>query len=489
MKKLLLLLLALIIVLACVVFFRAWRFQPRHTTVGSVDLPAADPGAAGRLAEAVRFKTISDQDPSRIDSAAFLGLHAFIDQSFPLVHAMLRREVVSGLSLFYAWPGRDTTLRPVLLLSHMDVVPVEPGTEGAWTYAAFDSTLADGYVWGRGTMDDKVGVVGILEAVEGLLREGFVPERTVMLAFGHDEEIGGNNGAVQMAARLAARGIRPMFVLDEGGAVMTESVPGVKAPVALVGIAEKGYMSVELSVAGPGGHSSMPPPETTVGILSAAVSRLEANPLPAHLDGAAREMFDYLGPEMPFMQRAVFANLWLFDPIVTRLLAREPAANAMVRTTTAPTMLSGSPKENVLASKATAVVNFRILPGESSAGVLKHVREAVDDDRVNVTTLGILSEPSGVSDTGSRSYAMLSKTIREVVPADGLIVAPYLVVGATDARHYASLTSDVYRFIPFTLRPGDRERFHGTNERLAIADYETVVRFYARILRNVAGSP
>lgn len=483
-KKILLALAVALVLLAGVLVVRAYRYEHPRPDVAPVPGPALDADAAARrLAGAVRFPTVSYQDPARRDSAAFRGLHAYLAAAFPRVHATLRREVVSDLSLLYSWPGEDTTLAPVVLLSHLDVVP--PGADSAWTHPPFAGDVADGFIWGRGTLDDKVGVLGLLEAVERSLAEGFVPARTVYLAFGHDEEAGGQQGAVRLAATLVARGIRPAFVLDEGGAVVEEALPGLAHPVALIGVAEKGYLSVELAVEGAGGHSSMPPAHTAVGRLAAAVAALEAHPMPARFDGAAARMFDVLGPEMALPQRVVLANRWLFGPILPGLLSGTPAANAMIRTTTAPTMLSGSDRENVLPARATAVINFRILPGDTVEGVLAHVREGIDDDGVQVTALPGASDPSPVSDEAGFGYPLLERTALETRTRDDLLVAPFLVVGATDGRHYTALTDEVFRFAPFTLRGDDRARIHGTDERIAVADYATVVRFYHRLFRNL----
>jgi carboxypeptidase PM20D1 len=254
--------------------------------------------------------------------------------------------------------------------------------------------------------------------------------------------------------------------------------------VALVGVAEKGFASVELVVEGEGGHSSMPPPNTAVGILSRAVARLEAEPLPADLRGGTRLLFEHVGPEMPFGMRLVFANLWLLEPVLLRQMAAKPSTNAGVRTTLAATMFEGSPKENVLPVRARAVVNFRILPGDSVQGVLEHVRRVVDDPRVKLSTLNFVSEPSPVSRTDSEAWRLLQKSIRQVFPK--VLVAPYLGVSAADARHFTGLSDNVYRFIPMQLESADLARIHGRDERVSVAGYADIVRFYAQYLRNAA---
>ena len=459
------------------------RFRSRQVAVEPLPSAAGDPDAPGRLAAALRFRTVSHQDPAALDAEAFRDLEQHLARSFPRVHATLARETIAGHSLLFTWAGREPRLPPLLLLAHVDVVPVDPVTEAAWTHPAFAGEIADGLIWGRGALDDKASVVGLLQAVEHLLGDGFTPRRPVLLAFGHDEEVGGERGATAIARTLAARGIAPVFVLDEGGAVTEGVIDGAPAPVALIATAEKGYLSVELTVTSEGGHSSMPPPLTAVGILARAVDALERHPLDAAIVGPARGLFEFVGPELDVPHRVVLANLWLFGPLLRARLAASPATDALIRTTTAPTMLEGSVKENVLPVRARGVVNFRIRPGESVASVLAHVRATIADDRVAVATLGpSLSEPSPESRVDAPGFTTLARTIREVFP--GAIVAPTLMLGASDARHYVQLGADVYRFLPFTMRPEDLRRPHGIDERLGVEDYQRVVRFYERLIRN-----
>ncbi|MCP3143475.1 M20 family peptidase [Pyxidicoccus xibeiensis] len=482
MKRFLLLFLLGICVLASVVVVRALRFTSRQVAPEAPEaFPVDADAAAARLAGSLRLRTLAASDGVPARDEAFVALHAYLQEHFPRVHTALRREPVGGHSVLYTWPGSEASLRPMMLMGHLDVVPVEPGTEASWTRPPFSGEVVDGYVWGRGALDDKGSVLGILEAVEGLLAAGYQPRRTVLLAFGADEEVGGK-GAQAMAALLQERGVRLESVLDEGGMMMTGTVPGVAAPVALVGVAEKGFVSAELVVEGEGGHSSMPPRQTAVGVLSRAVMRLEEQPMPAELRGGSRALFEFVGPEMPFGLRLVFANLWLFEPLVLRQLEGQPSTNAAVRTTTAATMFEGSVKDNVLPSRARAVVNFRILPGDTVEDVLAHVRRVVDDPRVKVGTLGFKSEPSPVSRTDSEAWGVLQRSIRQVFPE--AVVAPYLMVGATDARHYAGLSDSVYRFMPLRLERADLARLHGKDERVSVAGYANAVRFYAQYLRD-----
>src|SRR5437870_7990002 len=382
MKKSLVALLVVLLVLAAVALERTFTFRSRQLQTAAVAVEPLDTAAlAQRLAGALRFKTVSYQDSSQFDAREFDGFHRYLRATFPSLHAALKLEKVNGYGLLYEWTGSDPNLPPIILLAHQDVVPVEPGTESRWTEPPFGGTIAGGYVWGRGALDDKGSLVGILEAVEHLISVGAKPRRTVYLAFGYDEEIGGRRGAARIAALLATRNVRPEFVLDEGGALATGLIPGVAAPVALIGIAEKGYVTVELTAQAEGGHSSMPPKETAVGILAAGLTRLEHHQMPRAIRGPTADLFDFLGPEMPFGPRLVMANRWLFGGLLAAGFGATPQGNAMLRTTTAPTVLQAGVKENVLSSTARALVNFRILPGVGAGSVHAHVRRAVDESR------------------------------------------------------------------------------------------------------------
>jgi carboxypeptidase PM20D1 len=440
--------------------------------------------AIERLAGAVRIATVSSGEGHGPDPLALVAFHRYLERAFPALHGVLEREVVGEKSLLFTWRGGDKLGEPILLLAHMDVVPVEPGTEAKWAHGPFAGDIADGFVWGRGTLDDKVAVMAILEAVEMLVKRRPRPGRTIVLAFGHDEEIGGVDGAGKMAAILKARDDHFEYVLDEGAAVTRGIIPGLKPAVALVGIAEKGSVSVELSAISPGGHSSMPPPQTAAGIVAAAVTALESNPMAAAIDGPMAKLFDRLAPEMPFFERLALSNRWLFGGLITRELGKSPTTNAALRTTTAATILEAGVKENVLPAQARAVVNFRIKPGDTIEGVLKHVTDAIGDRRVNVKLLEPewAKKASRESSIDSRGFKTIEATIRQVMP--DVLVAPSLVVGATDTRHYEDLADEVYRFLPVVLSAEDTSRIHGTDERISVEDYKNCVRFYVQLLTN-----
>src|SRR6059036_2073661 len=315
MKRILVALLVAVLVLAAIVLERTFTFRSRQPQAAPVAVEPLDTAAlAQRLAGALRFKTISFQDSSQFDAREFDGFQRYLRTTFPKLHAALKLEKVNGYGLLYAWPGSDPSAPPIVLLAHQDVVPVEPGTETRWTEPPFEGRIAGGYVWGRGALDDKGSLVGLCEAVEHLLGAGAgaKPRRTVYLAFGYDEEVGGRRGAARIAELLASRNVHPEFVLDKGGALTNGLVTGIAAPVALVGIAEKGYVTVSLTAQAEGGHSSMPPPQTAVGMLATGLTRLEGQQMPRAIRGPTADMFDYLGPEMSFGPRLVMANRWLF---------------------------------------------------------------------------------------------------------------------------------------------------------------------------------
>lgn len=472
-----------ILAIAAVLVFNTLRVQPQSRTASGAALPAVDADAAAqRLAGAVRIPTISTAQGS--DDQALTDFAAYLQASFPRLHASLTREVVNGHSLLYTWKGRDEHAAPVLLLAHMDVVPVEPGTEARWSRAPFGGEIADGYVWGRGTLDDKGSLMAICEAVELLLAQGYVPPRTVLLAFGHDEEIGGQQGAKKIAALLQSRGVRAEWSLDEGGFVTQGMVTGAQAPVAMLMTAEKGYASFTLSAHDQGGHSSRPPKQTAIGHLARAVARVQDQPMPARLASPTTDMLDAVAAELPFVQRLGVVNRWLLGPVVRRSMESAPTSDALVRTTTAPTMFNAGIKDNVLPSEAHAVINFRLLPGDTLAGVEAHIRAAVDDDSIEVKPYDDFnSEPSPVSPASGPVWTRFARVIGEVYPE--AVVAPGLVIGATDNRHYGAVREARYNFAPFPLAQPDVPRFHGTDERLAVADYARGVQFYARLLQTL----
>lgn len=485
-KKILLVLTLCVVLLGSVLLINTLRFTSRQIQVEPIQPVSVDEGSvAPRLAQALRFQTVSYEDAGQIRGEEFLALHKYLEQIFPKVHSTLSKELVGDYSLLYTLKGRDEKLKPILLMAHQDVVPVESETLVSWEQPPFEGRITEGYIWGRGAMDDKFALLSIMEAVEMQLGQGFQPQRTIYLAFGHDEEVGGHSGAAKIAELLRERNVELEYVLDEGLAITDGVLPDISKPVALIGIADKGYLSLELSVEVESGHSSMPPPQTAIGVLSAAVSRLEERQMPASIEGVPRQTLEYIGPEMPFGKRLVMANLWLFKPLVQRKLSASPSTNAGIRTTTAATIIDGGLKENVLSSRARAVVNFRPLPGDSIDRVVAHVSTVVNDPRVRVNRFGgSNNEASAVSNINAAGFQIIQRTMRQVFPE--ALVAPALCVGGTDSEHYAKLTNNIYRFSPLRLRPEDMKRLHGINERTSVKDYGESVKFYYQLISNSA---
>jgi len=438
------------------------------------------------LSKAIQFRTISYPDTSKIDGSEFLALHDYFEKTFPTLHSTLIKKVIGKYSLLYKWKGRNTDLKPILLMAHFDVVPAESNAENPWKHPPFAGNIADGYIWGRGTLDDKSSVLGILEAVETLVAEGFQPERTIYLAFGHDEEVGGFNGAAKIAKHFHSSGIEFEYVLDEGGLIIDGMLPGVSAPTALIGIAEKGYLSIVLTAESQGGHSSAPPKHTAVGVLSTAIHKLEKSPLPGEIKGATKIMFEYLGPEMSFFPKMLFANLWLSGGLLKSQLSKSSFTNAMLRTSTAATMFEGSDTENVLPQTAKAIINFRIIPGDSIAGVVEHVRKTINDTLVKITaeSMGINggNEAAPISDVNSPNFKTLQRTIHQIFP--DALVTPWLLIGTTDSKYYAKMSDNIYRFVPTQTTYDDMGGYHGSNERISIESYTQTVRFYIQLIRN-----
>ncbi len=457
---------------------------------GRVTLPeppaiSAERGAQN-LARAIQFRTITlaNGDPRPGQDGEWLAMHAWLEEAYPAAHAAMTKEIVPGtLTLLYTWQGSDTSLKPLLLMAHQDVVPVNIGTESDWDGEPFAGEIIDGYIYGRGAIDDKGSLIGLMEAAEALAVSGFKPQRTVLFMFGHDEEVAGT-GAESGVALLKSRGIEPEMALDEGFMVLNPS-PLTGKPTGFIGIAEKGYVTLDIVANAAGGHSSTPPRNSATVSLSRAVIALDENQMPSDLSKPpASDMFKAAGKDMPFLQRMAFANLWLFKGVIDSQLAEIPAGNAMIRTTTAPTMLEGSAKQNVLAQRATATVNFRIHPNDTVDSVVDHVKDVTKDiEGIEVVTdqEGIAGTgASNVSPTDNRAYAVLASVAEATFP--GAPVAPGLVLGATDARYAEAITGNVYRFAPSVLTPDELTGFHGTNERTSVENMGRLARGYAQVI-------
>ncbi|MEX0685300.1 MAG: M20 family peptidase [Balneolales bacterium] len=439
--------------------------------------------AAQRLSKALQFKSITVQDPSLQNNQEYEGFIEHLQVSYPGVHQTLKKERINDYSLLYRWQGADESKKPILLMAHYDVVPIEEGTEENWLHDPFSGTISnDGYVYGRGAMDDKVGLISIMEGIEYLISEGYTPGRTIYFAFGHDEETGGDRGASKIAKVLKDRNLSFSFVLDEGLPIVEDIFEGIQSPVALIGIAEKGYLSVELSVENEGGHSSMPPQNTSIGILSTAIDKLDNNPVPGKLSDLLALTFEAIAPKLPFTYRMAFSNLWLFSPFVKRQLDAIPATNAAMRTSTAPTIFESGIKDNIMPVFARAVINFRLHPRDDISSIMEYVRNTIDDEKVKINLLSGDLEPSRISSTEAFGYKALQHSINEVFT--DIAVAPSVFLAGTDSRHYEDIADNTYRFRPIRATHEDSERIHGTNERISLSNFEEMIRFQIQMIRN-----
>lgn len=450
------------------------------TAVAPLEIDAQQ--VAQHLAGALRFRTVASAELPEQNADQFLQLHDYLQHTYPLSHAVMRRETIGRYSLLYTWQGSDSTARPLMLMAHQDVVPVAPGTEAHWKAPPFDAVIRDGYIWGRGAWDNKGNLLAMLEALERLAAAGFHPRQTIYLAAGADEEVSGLRGAKQIAALLQQRGVRLDFVLDEGLLITEGMMAGLSRPAALIGVAEKGYATIFMRMEGTPGHSSMPPTASLIGTMSAALSRIEQHPLPARMGGAAEAMLSTLAPEMAPLNRMILSNLWLTAPLVTGQLQNNAATNAMLRTTMALTMVHAGDKDNVLPGTADATINSRLLPGDTEAAVLAHLRHVIDNQAIHLTPYAGNSAPSRIADRTAPGYQKIARTIREIFP--GTVVAPGLMIGATDARHLESISDNVYRFSPVHALPADLARFHGTDERISVSNFVDMIRFYHQLLRH-----
>jgi carboxypeptidase PM20D1 len=430
---------------------------------------------------------VSGEEPLGIRIADFQDFMDFLQQTYPFVHALPERRTFGQFSLLFKWEGTDADLLPVLLMAHYDVVPVEVTTESLWKYEPFSGHMTADSVWGRGAMDDKLACIALMEAVEQLLREGQHPQRTVYLALGHDEEKGGYQGAQQIATYLQEHQITCQYILDEGGAITDGIIPGAGSPVALIGIAEKGILNLELSVNIAGGHASMPAGATAIEVLARAIDRLKSHPFPTQITEPTRLMFDHLGPELPWPLRIAFANADILQPLLMQKLNDTPQGNASIRTTMVPTIISAGLKENVIPQTAKAVINLRTLPGATTHGIIDRLGKVIQDERILIEPVGVSADPSTVSDVSAAGYRFIEQSIREIYPET--IVVPNLLVGATDSRHFAGVSEHIYRFRPFHLDPETVQSVHGINERVAKTDLENGIRFFSQLIRNSAFGP
>jgi carboxypeptidase PM20D1 len=474
----------IVAILLVVMLARTFMLTAPQGQAAAPPLPADSNVIARHLAEAIRFQTVSYGDgvKEKEKAVALNDMRLWMEQTYPYFHEAAGPEQF-GNSLLFTWIGRNPNLPPVLVMAHMDVVPVVPGTEKDWTHKPFSGDIAEGFVWGRGSLDDKGQLVSILEAANDLARADFQPERTILFAFGEDEEVGGNKGNAAIAKALASRGLHFAWVLDEGSSIMNEPYPGTRAPVAFISNAEKGFLSLELTAHGEGGHAARPSRDLAVPRLAAALLKVVNAPFDSDFDDIQRAKLAVIAPLAPFADRFVLANLWLTKSLVRRRMEAAPDSAAVLHTTISPTILNAGIKENVIPPTAQAVINFRLHPRDSIKSVTAHVRQAVNDAKVDVTEREeTISEATKPVDTSSPAFTYIANLIRTNY---GVPVAPDIMTGATDSRHFVPLADAVLRFRPYHEEVADLARVHGTNERLAVSDLAPAVGFYMRLIQEL----
>ncbi|NEZ03928.1 M20/M25/M40 family metallo-hydrolase [Wenzhouxiangella sp. XN201] len=436
---------------------------------------------ATHLAEAVRFRTISSDTQLPNKAESFPAFHDWLESTYPDAHAVMERERVNELSLLYRWPGRSDC-KPIGFISHLDVVPVEEESIEDWTHPPFAGAVADGYVWGRGSVDTKSNLVMTMEAVERLADDGFTPSCDVYLLFGHDEETGGSEGAGAMSRILTEQGIHFDWVLDEsgGGSIHTDG----SSKWAQITLSQRGYVTFELTATGVGGHSAVPLRPNAILGLSRALMRLSNSSMPGGLEGLALEMVKARVQRRSYLERLLVANTWITKPVVEWIIESMPGGAAILRTTHSPTVIEGGKKDNVLPKTARALVNFRVHPRDDIEFVRRWVRETIDDDSIKVS---VYQERAFEAPPATDSSAPQVTRFKEVIgavygPIDPLI--PGFGLAASDARHYAPIADALLKFEPVVIREGDALNPHDTNERLPIDSLARGVVFYQRLIER-----
>ena len=439
------------------------------------------------LSQAIQFKTISNRNSELVDWKEFEKFHKFLDEAYPLIAKNLEKEVVPPANLLYRWKGKRDDLLPIALLAHQDVVPVSKGTEQDWEHDAFEGYDDGEFIWGRGSIDMKNHLIAVMESVEALLEDGFEPERDVYLLFGDNEEVVANaeNGTFDLMTTLKNRGIRLDSVIDEGGAIIPVNVPGVLNDKYLIGIgvAEKGYSDIEIVVNGKGGHSSQPPKHNALGQLACAIKEIENHQFKSSFNQLMKDLMDAVGRECTYPVRLITCNIPLLRPAILQVAKAIPFGACFVRTTTAVTMAEGSPAANVLPQRASATINFRAMPGTTKQDLVDHIRKVVKNKDIEINILNS-KEASKFSPTDSRAFRIIGDICKGLEPNS--IIAPYLVMGGTDAYNYEPICENIYRYAPFRVSVELLRGTHGTNEKIPVACLEDALKFFKNYIRRAS---
>jgi carboxypeptidase PM20D1 len=437
-----------------------------------------------RLSKALQFETISGYDSATFHSHVYKNFISYLKQVFPLSHQKLEFKIINEYSLIYFWKGSDAKRSPVLFLGHYDVVPAEASTLNKWTHPPFSGHIDGEWIWGRGAIDDKFQVMSLLETTEKLLKENFIPRQDIYFSFGHDEEIGGEQGALKIAEYFKSKNLEFEMVLDEGGVMVKDVFPGITKTIALIATAEKGDMNIEMAVFQKGGHSSVPPKETAIDILSKAITKLNKQPMPARLQDPTIEMLNNLAPYFDGKTRFALKHLRLFQKKILKKLTRDPGTNALIRTVISTTMLQGGIKENSLPTFAAVNLNVRVLQGDSIESVMEYIHKVTNDTSIQLILKKPYHNPSPITPSNGKVWDVLRTTIKEIWP--DVIISPLVTPGTTDSRHYSSLSKNIFRFIPVTVTGESKEQIHGINERISINEYRKSITFYTELIRKLS---
>ena len=474
---------ALLVFLLAWMLFRTLKLQRTPDEVEPAPQAPIDSNLISRhLSQAIQIKTISKMEMSEDDRRPFLELHTWIAKAFPQINEKLTRTVINEYSLLYTWAGSDSHMKPVLLNAHMDVVPVDEATRSEWKAEPFSGEMRERFIWGRGALDMKGIMVGLLESVEALLTEGYQPQRTIYLTFGHDEEIMGFKGSLKIVEHLKAKGVHLAAVLDEGGIMSLGTLSAANTPIAFIGTAEKGFLTMKLSAEGKPGHSSRPPRQTAIGIIARAIALMDDNPMPSRL-GFCLSTLKSIGYMLPFGQQFVLANEWLLKGWMVRKLKENPETAALLHTTNAATMIEGGIKDNVLPSSATAKVNLRLMPGDTMEDAFTHFRKVVNDPRVKMEVDPQTGgwEASAIASTDTPAFRTLELVVRQTFK--NIPTAPFTFLAATDSRHYQPICANIFKFSPYFIKQEELKGIHGINERIGQDALAGMAAFYYRLMR------
>lgn len=478
MKKLITVIGTLLLAVSIFVGIRTITNKPASNKQ-EVVLEALPANAIAHMSAAIQFRTETPNDDYQFDTSTFMNYRKFMETNYPLIHKNLTRTIIDSFNYIYEWKGTDPSILPMVLMAHYDVVPVEESAVKLWHAKPYGGEVKEDYIWGRGVLDDKSSMISILEATEAQLAKGFTPKQTILLCFGADEESSGK-GATAMVKYFKSRNQKFDLVVDEGGEISTEQNKSVKAPIASIGVGEKGYVTLVLTAQKAGGHSSIPAEHTAIDILSNAIAKVSQNPMPTKLTPPIEAYINSISAyNSNFFEKMAMSNMWLFKSTVVNSMTKDPMSNALVRTTLVPTVFNSGVRDNVIPTFATAYINSRILPGQSSKDVFDYVQKTINDTNIKITYYkNYMTEPSPTTDVNSKYYKRVEKAVRAVVK--DVVVAPMLMVGATDSRNYREVSDGVVNFSPLT----DAKGYHGIDERMQISDFQKCFNFYTLLIKG-----